>query len=99
MCNFIEKKSKDSFLLHLNVKPNSRKQEIINNDDNLTVKLRSKPVQNKANKELLNLLKKKLKISSTQIQIISGSKGTNKIISIEFSEDITEKEFFKKLFD
>lgn len=99
MCNFIKKKSNDTFLLHLNVKPNSQKQEIINNEDNLTVKLRSKPVQNKANKELLNLLKKKLKISSTQIQITSGSKGTNKIISIQFSEDITEKEFFKKLFD
>ena len=55
---FIEKKSEITFLLHINVKPNSKKQKIIDNSECLTIFLRSKPIQNRANKELISLLKK-----------------------------------------
>ena len=60
----------------------------MNNEDFLTISLCSKPIQNKANKELLNLIKKKLKISSSKIQIISGTKSSNKTIKIDLAEFI-----------
>jgi len=99
MSNFIEKKSDKSYILHLRIKPNSKKQAITTNGDHLTIYLRSKPIQNRANKELLDLLRKKLKISSTQILIISGIKSTNKTIKIEFKTKINEKDIIQNLID
>jgi len=93
----IKKKSDNSYILYLNVKPNSNKQEILNNGNNITIKLRSKPIQNKANKELLTLLKKKFNISTKQIQIISGLKSLDKSIMIQFSYDIDKNEILNKL--
>ena len=95
--SYLEKKSETNYLIKLNVKPNSKKQKIVDNGGFLTIYLHSKPIQNKANKELINLLKKKLSVSSNQIQIISGLKSSNKIIQIIFSFDIKEREIYHKL--
>ncbi|TFG27822.1 MAG: DUF167 domain-containing protein [Promethearchaeota archaeon] len=94
---FIEQRSETSFLLHLNIKPNSKKVDIVENDQHLIVSLISKPVKNKANKELINILRKKLHISSTQIKILAGLKSTTKIIQIDFLEKTNEKEIIKRL--
>lgn len=96
MSNFIEKKSDKSYILHLRIKPNSKMQRITINGKFLTISLRSKPIQNRANKELLDLLKKKLKISLNQIQIISGLKSSNKIIKLEFPIKINEEALIRK---
>ena len=92
MIKFLEKKSNKSFLLRVVVKPNSKKQEISSNGDALVVKVRSKAFKNKANKELVNLVSKKLHISSTQLQIASGLKSTNKILQAFLPEEKDEKE-------
>lgn len=94
---FIERKPGNAFILHLYIKPNSIRQEIIDDGDYLKIKLRSKPIQNKANIELLNLLRKKLKILSNQIKIISGLKSPHKTIMINFSKKIEEQEIIKKI--
>ncbi|MFW9819843.1 MAG: DUF167 family protein [Candidatus Thorarchaeota archaeon] len=94
---FIEKFSDNKFILKLNVKTNCKTQKVMVNDDFLTILLKSKPIQNKANKELLNLLKKRLNVSSSQIQMISGSKSSEKIIKLNFSENTEEQEIAGKL--
>ena len=48
---FLEKISDTSYFVKLNVKTDSKKQKIIKDDDFLTIFLKSKPIQNKANKE------------------------------------------------
>ncbi|MHA1661332.1 MAG: DUF167 domain-containing protein [Promethearchaeota archaeon] len=93
----LEKKSDDCFLLRIHVKPNSKAQNIITNGDFLRINLRSKAIKNKANKELLNLLKKKMKIHSNQIIIKSGLKSTNKIIELKFKGQINEHDLIKRL--
>jgi uncharacterized protein (TIGR00251 family) len=97
MTNFLEKRTNNSFFLRVNVKPNSKKQDIFINGDFLTIQVRSKALQNKANKEVLNLLRKKLNVSSNQLHIVLGSKNTNKTIQILFSTEIDEKEIIKRL--
>ncbi len=97
MTKFLEKREDNSIFLRVNVKPNSKKQEILMNGDFLTIKVRSKALQNKANKEVLKLISKKLNISSNQIQIVFGSKNTNKTLKVLFSTEIDEKEVVKKL--
>jgi uncharacterized protein (TIGR00251 family) len=93
----LEKQAGNSFLLHVNVKPNSKKQNIQIDGGFLRIQIRSKALQNKANKELLNLLKNKLKIPSNHIQLISGLKSTNKVIQLIFSTEVDEDVIIKKL--
>lgn len=97
----IEKKSEKIFILHIKVRPNAKTQNIIIEDkaNCLQINLTSKPIQNKANKELLKLLRKKFKLNTNQIQIISGIKSKNKLIQIIYDNPTDEKEILKKLLE
>jgi hypothetical protein len=66
------------------VKPNSKKQTIIEEEDgSLTVHLKSPPVDGKANKELIELLAKKFNVPKSSITIQMGLSGRNKLVNIE----------------
>lgn len=66
------------------VKPNSKKQSIIEEDDgSLTVHLKSPPVDGKANQELIELLAKKFGVPKSHISIQVGLSGRNKLVNIE----------------
>lgn len=71
-------------ILKVKVKPNSRKQEIEKiNDNDYKINLKSKAEDNKANIELLKLLKKYFKVDSNNINILKGLRSRNKIIEIK----------------
>ncbi len=76
--------------IEIKVIPSSKKREIIFEDNNLKIKLISKPQDGKANKELIETLSKKLKIAKSKIKIIRGEKTRNKIIEIEGIENLEE---------
>ncbi len=95
----IEKYSNMSYIIRLRVKTNSKTQKITNIDDTLTIFLKSKPIQNKANKELISLLKNKLNISSNQIQIHSGQRSRDKTIKITFIESLEKEDIIRKLLE
>jgi uncharacterized protein (TIGR00251 family) len=96
---FLEQIDDNTFILRINVKPNSKRQDLIENDKFLTVSIRSKAIKNKANKELINLLKTKLEITLNQIKIISGLKSTNKVIKLNFPEKQKKQLLINKLFN
>jgi len=96
----IEVRLERSFLLKINVKTNSKEKKIVynqNTDSWIAIYLISKPIKNKANKELIRLLSKKLNVSTNQIQIITGLKNENKTIRITFNEDISKSKLLEKL--
>ncbi|KKN47043.1 hypothetical protein LCGC14_0666910 [marine sediment metagenome] len=95
--SYLQKKSETEYLIKINVKPNSKTQKIVDDGEFLTIFINSKPIQNKANKELIHLIKKRLKISSNQIHIISGLKSSEKIILINFSVNMEEKNIYNRL--
>ncbi|MFX1308762.1 MAG: DUF167 domain-containing protein [Promethearchaeota archaeon] len=95
---FLKKYSETTYILFLNVRTNSKKLKIVNDGDFLTVFLKSKPIQNKANKELISIIKTKLNLSSSQIQIISGSRSHKKLIKLTFLANIEEQEIIRRLF-
>ena len=66
--------------LKVKVKPGSGKQEIIKKDDYYLVCLKSKAEDNKANIELLKLMKKKFK---KDFEIIKGAKSREKILKCQ----------------
>ena len=66
------------------VKPNSKKQVIEESaDGNLTVHLKSPPVDGKANKELIELLAEKFDVPKSQIRIKSGLSSRTKWVEID----------------
>ena len=59
--------------ISVKVKPNSKQQKIEKSaDGSLIVRLKSPPVDGKANKELISLLSQKYNIAKSQISIESG---------------------------
>ncbi|MFW9829305.1 MAG: DUF167 domain-containing protein [Candidatus Thorarchaeota archaeon] len=95
--NYIKKNSDFEYIIHLIVKPNSKFQKVVKDKDMLTFFLKSKPIRNKANIELINFIKNKLDLSSSQIQIIHGSKIRDKSIKITFQEKIDQSELLEEL--
>jgi len=67
----------------IKVKPNSKKQDVIEEPDgSLTVCLKSPPVDGKANDELIKLLAEKFDVPKSSIQIKSGLRSKTKRIEI-----------------
>ena len=66
--------------IKIKVKPNSLRSEILEEDGKYIAYLKSSPVNNKANVELLKLLKKFFK---GDVKIKSGFTSKNKIIEVE----------------
>ena len=65
--------------IKVKVKPNSGKQNVEKKDDFYLVKLKSAPENNKANLELIKILKKHFK---KKIIIKSGFSSRNKVVEV-----------------
>ncbi len=79
----IKKDIKNYLILKIKVEPRSSKSAIVGPYGNgIKVKLTSPPVDGKANKELIDLLSKELKVPKNDIQIISGQSSKNKVVKI-----------------
>jgi uncharacterized protein (TIGR00251 family) len=79
-------------LLRVKVKPNSKTDEIIREDDgSFKVKIRAQPVEGKANKYLLAYLGKVLNLSKSSIMLLKGESNSFKTLEIDATEDyVTE---------
>lgn len=71
--------------MKIKVLPKSSQNKIVGQlaDGTLKVKLTAAPVDGAANKKLIELLSKEWKIPKSQIKIVKGMTGRNKIIEIE----------------
>ncbi len=64
------------------VKPNRKKQSIKRDGNNFIIELKSQPIDNQANKELIEILSDYFKIPKKNIKIIAGANSRKKIIEI-----------------
>lgn len=94
----IEKKifeeTKDGLVVRLKIIPNSSRNELIWGNEGLKVKITAQPIENKANKALIEFLSKTLKIAKSNIQIIKGELNKEKTLLISGIDE----EKFKQLF-
>ena len=67
--------------LSIKVKPNSSKSEF--DEKNSLAFLKAPPKNNKANIELIKLLAKHFKVSSSQVKIIKGLRSREKVVEIK----------------
>jgi len=71
-------------ILKVRVTPRARKNEISEflPDGTIKIRLTAPPVEGKANKSLIKILSSILDIPRSNIEIVSGLKGRNKIIRV-----------------
>lgn len=72
-----------AFVIAVRVKPNGKQAKIDHQPDgSLVVKLRSPPVDGKANQELIQLLAKEYGVKKSQVRVKSGAQSRQKLIEI-----------------
>ena len=66
------------------ITPRTAKNEIfaIMDDGTIKLKVAAPPVEGKANADLIAYLAKVLSVSESQIEVVAGQKGRNKLVSI-----------------
>ena len=78
--------------IKIKVEPRSSKTGIVGPYGNaLKVKLTSPPVEGKANKELIEVLARELKVKKKDIEIVSGQSSKNKVVRINGITSIEER--------
>ena len=87
-------KTEKGLIVRLKIIPNSSRNEIIWENEGLKVKITAQPIENKANKVLIEFLSKTLKIAKSNIQIIKGELNKEKTLLILGIDE----EKFKQLF-
>jgi uncharacterized protein len=71
-------------LIRVRVTPNASRNELSEDSEGrLSVRLTSPPVEGRANKELVKLLGKKLKVAPSSILIVKGQGSREKTLLIE----------------
>ena len=91
------KESSDGIILKIRIVPNSSKNDIIKEDEFLKIKKTAQPIENKANKALIEFLSKKFRIPKTKIEIIKGLTSKDKTILIKTNDIETIKETINDL--
>lgn len=79
------RKTKDGIIIEVRVQPRSSKREIVVEGDRLKVKLRSAPIDNKANEELIDLIAEELGYKKSLISIKKGLSSREKVLLIRES--------------
>jgi len=79
-------------VLEIKIVPNSSKNDIIIENEVIKVKVTAQPIENKANKALIELLSKKLKVPKTKIEIIKGLTSKEKTILIKVTDTAKQNE-------
>ena len=69
--------------IQVKVKPNSRTEEVIQENDSFLVKVKEPPKEGKANQAIIRLLARHFGVSQSQVKIVSGLKSKVKVIEIE----------------
>ena len=83
----------DGIMLVIKVIPNSSKNELMNTETGLRLKITAPPVDNKANKFVVEFLSKRFKVPKTSIKILRGDTSREKTILI--SADMNKCIFIK----
>ncbi len=77
----------EDFVLKIRIVPNSSKNEIILEDEFVKVKVTAQPIENKANKALVEFLSKTFKIPKSSIEIIKGQTSKEKTLLFRIDSD------------
>ena len=84
------KDTSDGIIVKVRIVPNSSKNDIVIEDEFIKVKVTAQPIENKANKALVEFLSKSFKIPKTNIEIIKGDTSKEKTLLFK-TKDLEKK--------
>lgn len=79
------------FVVKIRIVPNSSKNDIIIEDEFVKVKITAQPIENKANKALIEYLSKTFKVPKTSIEIVRGETSKDKTLLFNVSKEKEEE--------
>lgn len=68
--------------INVRIKPRSSRSKVEKTDDGYVVYVNEPPVENKANKALIETLSDYFDVPKSKIQIVAGLKSKNKVVEI-----------------
>lgn len=81
------KDTENGLVVQIRIVPNSSKNEIILEEEFVKVKITAQPVENKANKALVEFLSKQFKVPKTSIEILKGHTSKDKTLLFSISDE------------
>ena len=81
-------------IIRVKIVPNSSKNDLILEDEFIKIKVTAQPIENKANKALVEFLSKQFKLPKTSIEILKGDTSKEKTILLK-TNDVEKKTFIK----
>ena len=81
------KRTDNGLLVNLKIVPNSSKNDIVLEEEFIKVKVTAQPIENKANKALVEFLSKKFKVPKTSIEIVKGDTSKEKTILFNIKDE------------
>ncbi len=91
------KETQDGLLIRIKIVPNSSKNDLIIEDEFIKVKVTAQPIENKANKALVEFLSKKFKIPKTSIQIVKGDTSKEKTLLFSINDEEKKQNVISEL--
>lgn len=88
----MQKDTTENLLIKIKIVPNSLKNDIIIEDGVIKIKVTAQPVDNKANKALIEVLSKKIKVPKTMIEIVKGMTSKDKTVLIKAKDKVKAEE-------
>ena len=77
------KQTSDGLIIKVKIVPNSSKNDIVLEEEFIKVKVTAQPIENKANKALIEFLSKTFKIPKTSIGILKGETSKEKTLLLK----------------
>ena len=89
--------TKEGLIIRVKIVPNSSKNDIILEDEFIKVKVTAQPIENKANKALIEFLAKKFKVPKTSIEILKGDTSKEKTLLFKIYDENKRQEITSAL--
>lgn len=86
------KKCDDGVIIKIRISPNSAKNQVIISDDMIKIKVTAQPIENKANKAVIEYLSKLVKVPKTSISILKGDTSKEKTILLKTIDELKKDE-------
>ena len=91
------KETSEGLLIRIKIVPNSSKNDLIIEDEFIKVKVTAQPIENKANKALIEFLSKRFKVPKTSIEIVKGDTSKEKTLLFSIKDEEKKKNIISEL--
>ena len=94
---FLIKEIPEGLIIKIKIVPNSSKNDVILEEDFIKIKITAQPIENRANKALVEYISKIFKLAKTNIEIIKGDTSKEKTLLLKTQDREKRLEIITRL--